>query len=41
MIRVGEMYGKRDVINLKRIAYSLFLIILLFDIFFMYIIFTF
>ena len=34
MIRVGEMYGKRDIINLKRIAYSLFLIILLFDIFF-------
>lgn len=34
MIRVGEMFGKRDLINLKRIAYSLFLIILIFDIFF-------
>ena len=34
MIRVGEMYGKRDVIKFKKIAYSLFLIILLFDNFF-------
>jgi len=34
MIRVGEMFGKRDKVNLKRIAYSLFLIILLFDLFF-------
>ena len=34
MIRIGEMYGKSDIINLKRIAYSLFLIIFLFDSFF-------
>ena len=34
MIRVGEMFGKSDIISLKRIAYSLFLIILLFDLFF-------
>ncbi len=34
MIRVGEMFGKNDVISLKKIAYSLFLIILLFDLFF-------
>tara|TARA_B100000575_G_scaffold7299_1_gene5413 strand:+ start:7392 stop:8765 length:1374 start_codon:yes stop_codon:yes gene_type:complete len=34
MIRVGEMFGKNDVISLKKIAYSLFFIILLFDLFF-------
>ena len=34
MIRIGEMFGKSDIINLKKIAYSLFLIILLFDLFF-------
>ena len=34
MIRVGEMFGKSDIISLKRIAYSLFLIILFFDLFF-------
>ena len=34
MIRVGEMFGKKDVKSLKKIAYSLFLIILLFDLFF-------
>ena len=34
MIRVGEMFGKSDIINLERIAYSLFLIIFLFDSFF-------
>ena len=34
MIRIGEMYGKSDIINLKRIAYSLFFIIFLFDSFF-------
>ena len=31
MIRLGEMLGKNDIINLKRIAYSLFLVVLLFD----------
>ena len=34
MIRLGKMFGKKDIINLKRIAYSLFLIVLLFDLFF-------
>ena len=34
MIRIGEMFGKSDIINLKKIAYSLFLIIFLFDLFF-------
>ena len=34
MIRIGEMFGKKDVLGLKKIAYSLFLIILLFDLFF-------
>jgi len=34
MIRIGEMYGKSDIFNLKRIAYSLFLMIFLFDSFF-------
>ena len=34
MIRIGEMFGKSDIINLKKIAYSLFLIILLCDLFF-------
>ncbi len=34
MIRIGEMFGKNDIINLKRIAYSLFLVIFLFDSFF-------
>ncbi len=34
MIRVGEMFGKKDVTRLKKIAYSLFLIILIFDLFF-------
>ncbi|MFL2591013.1 MAG: MATE family efflux transporter [Flavobacteriaceae bacterium] len=34
MIRIGEMFGKSDIVNLKRIAYSLFLIIFLFDSFF-------
>ncbi len=34
MIRVGEMLGKGDIVNLKRVAHSLFLIILLFDLFF-------
>ena len=34
MIRLGKLFGKKDIINLKRIAYSLFLIVLLFDLFF-------
>ena len=34
MIRLGKMFGKKDIINLKRIAYSLFFIVLLFDLFF-------
>ena len=34
MIRLGKMFGEKDIINLKRIAYSLFLIVLLFDLFF-------
>jgi len=34
MIRIGEMFGKSDIVNLKRIAYSLFLIIFFFDSFF-------
>ena len=34
MIRIGNQKGKKDYLSLQRIAYSIFLLIFIFDIFF-------